>query len=80
MNPAWKNQDGEILITAFAEYCFGPGWANQLVTCIVLKPDGGIERRYLQPDEHQLSQLLFDSSAITQKHMLAFLSAKLPKV
>lgn len=39
------------IITAYAEYCSGPGWVNNIVSVLVQDSDGALRLETLQPDE-----------------------------
>lgn len=41
----------DFIITAYAERCSGPGWANAPVIAIVQNKEGVIREEYIQPDK-----------------------------
>lgn len=44
-------KDGDFIVTAYAESCAGPGWANTPVWIIVQDKEGKLRKECLQPDE-----------------------------
>jgi len=46
-----KLQQGERIISAYAESCAGPGWANSPVWVIVLNTSGKLRQECVQPEE-----------------------------
>jgi hypothetical protein len=41
----------EFVVTAWAEACTGPGWANAPVKVLIQDGNGKLRIEYLQPDE-----------------------------
>lgn len=67
--PAWFRKD-DVIVTAWAELCTGPGWANTPIWVIVSN-NNELRRECLQPNEqdHALRQL-FGISCAVQAAML----------
>lgn len=72
--PKWLRK-GDTIVTAWAEYCSGPGWSNTPVWVIVQDRGGSIRRECLQPNEQspEIYQL-FHISAALQAQMLSTLT------
>jgi len=51
-------QDGEHIITAFAQSASGPGWSNQPLWIIVQARDGTLRQECLQPEEQGRDALI----------------------
>ena len=62
---------GDIIITAYAESCAGPGWANTPIWVIVRDLEGKMRLDCLQPDEqtHDM-RLLYRLSEAAHQAML----------
>ncbi|MFA5053545.1 MAG: hypothetical protein WC565_05785 [Parcubacteria group bacterium] len=70
--------DGDYIVTAWAESCSGPGWANQLVNVLVLGRNGKLRMGALQPHEQTADmQSVFRYSAMAAEDMRRAVSAKL---
>ena len=66
-----KLQKDERIVTAFAEYCAGPGWSNKPIWVIVGGPKG-MRRECIQPEEQTVEMCaLFSISAAVQSAMRA---------
>ena len=62
---------GDRIVTAWAETCAGPGWANWIVWVLVQPAAGGYRMECIQPDDQSPEvQDLFDFSALASKRML----------
>lgn len=59
-----------MIITAWAEYCSGPGWTNQIVNVLERDDSGRLTLRALQPEE-QMAEIkaLFGVSATAADSM-----------
>ena len=65
-----KLSDSERVVTAWAESCSGPGWANQLVWVLVQDREGKLRLEALQPDEQSGDmQAIFRYSALAAADM-----------
>lgn len=61
----------ESIVTAFAEPCSGPGWANSLVVVIVRGADRKPREEYLQPEQHTRDMAtMFAVSDIAHRTMM----------
>ena len=47
-----KLQNGDYVITAYAEPASGPGWANSPIWVIVGNRNGHMRQECIQPDRH----------------------------
>jgi len=45
-------QKGETIVTAFADYASGPGWANRPIWVIVRGADLKLREECIQPEQH----------------------------
>ena len=53
----------DVILTAYAESCAGPGWTNTPLWIIVQDQSGKIRRECLQPEEQTLiMKILFSMS------------------
>ncbi len=43
--------EGDVVVTAWAESCAGPGWANSPVRVVVARANGNLDEVWIQPDE-----------------------------
>ena len=43
--------DGDRIVTAWAEHATGPGWSNQLVWVLVRERTGGLREEAIQPED-----------------------------
>jgi hypothetical protein len=68
--PYWLNS-GDSIVTAYAEYCSGPGWSNAPLCIIVRSENGEIREECLQPHEQDYDvHQLFPISATLQTQMM----------
>ena len=64
-----KFQKNDIIITAFAEDCSGPGWSNQIIWVIVSNK-GELRTECIHPDErNERMAWLFDCSQVSHISM-----------
>lgn len=62
---------GEYLVTAWAEYCSGPGWSNQLINVIIKDINGKMRQDCLQPAEQSKSiRDMFEIHAVCNKKLM----------
>lgn len=60
------------IVTAYAEACAGPGWANTLVWVVIRDGDGRLRHEALQPDEQNgTMKTLFGISEQVHQQMTA---------
>lgn len=45
-------QKGETIVTAFADYASGPGWANRPIWVIVRDANQKLREECIQPEQH----------------------------
>lgn len=70
----------DTVITAFAEYCYGPGWSNTPLWVIVRDANGLLRQESLQPDEQGADiRLQFDVSAAVHLSVKAAVIRQLAK-
>lgn len=68
------------IVTAFADYAAGPGWANTPVHVIVRDGNGKLREEYLQPNEQSAEiRTLFAVSAATHQTMANAVKRSLKK-
>jgi hypothetical protein len=66
-----KLQDGERVVTAWAEAPRGPGWSNTLVWYLVRARDGTLSVKALQPDEQSADMVMqFPYCELASRNML----------
>lgn len=59
-----------FVVTAFAEPCAGPGWANSPVWVILSDEEGRLYRECIQPDDQSaVMRTLYSVSASTHVQM-----------
>ena len=50
--PLWKKRVGQdVIVTAYAQPCAGPGWGNSPIWVVVKNGDGKLREECIQPDE-----------------------------
>lgn len=60
--------DGECVVTAWAEPASGPGWTNDLVCVLIRDQHGGLRIDYIQPSEHSPDmRALYEVSAVASR-------------
>ena len=67
---------GEHLVTAWAEHCRGPGWRTKIVWCLVRRRDGTLEQRSIccsgeQGVSREIMALLHPAAAMAEALTLA---------
>lgn len=63
-------EEGERILTAYAEPSSGPGWSNRPVWIIVAGRDNKLRQECLQPDEQTVEMLsLYGIAAEVQRAM-----------
>ena len=77
-----KIKESEYIVTAYAEPCCGPGWANRPVTVIIKdKVTGAMREDSLQPEEQSMEIMnIYDFSAISHSKMVRAVKAILSEV
>jgi hypothetical protein len=71
-----KLDKDEFVVTAWAEACNGPGWANAPVKVLVQDGNGKLRVEYLQPDElNQEVNTLYGVSNLVSYEMTKAVSA-----
>jgi hypothetical protein len=58
-----KMAKGDVIVTAYADRCTGPGWFNTPVIAIIRGESGKLREEYIQPD--QFDQRMWDMHAIS---------------
>jgi hypothetical protein len=69
------NKKAETILTAWPEYCSGPGWANQIIWVIIQDSNQNFRLDSIQPDEQNAeTQLLFNVCASAHRSLLTALN------
>lgn len=64
-------EDGEHIVTAYAQAASGPGWSNSPIWVIVQAIDGTLRQECLQPDEQSLEMVtLYNISQAAHEAMM----------
>jgi len=68
-----KLKPHETIVTAWAEHCYGPGWANAPVWVIVRDGNGNLRQEVIQPDEQSAEMVeLHGIDAIVSSKMTGY--------
>lgn len=72
-----KLKKGESIVTAWAEYCSGPGWSNAPIWVIVRDANKGLREECIQPEDQTPEMLwLFATCASANRSMVAAVNAR----
>ena len=67
-----KLNDGDRVVTAWAEHASGPGWSNQIVWVIIRDAQGRLREEGIQPENQTHGmRALFDTAAAVTKSLTA---------
>ena len=70
----------DTIVTAFAEYAYGPGWANAPIWVIVRDKTGELRQESIQPLEQTAEMTtLFRISDVVNKAMTTAVKSKVGK-
>jgi len=70
--------NGERLVSAWAESCNGPGWSNRPVWYVVMKADQTYDMRAIQPQDQTLRMsTLCNVSDVVTRDMTQAVASKL---
>ena len=76
MSRTMKLNDGDSIVTAWAENVNGPGWSNQLIWVLIRERGGKLREEAIQPsDRTEAMATLHDVCAVATKELTAWVEA-----